>query len=111
MFYRDANDIILGRLKEQGSLFKKESITHRVAFCPRTNVPLVYKAQDSWFIDIQSIKPRLIEKNEEINRYPDHFKHGRFLKSIESAPDRGISRTRYWGTPMPVYVPEVAIQS
>jgi isoleucyl-tRNA synthetase len=51
-------------------LFQKASITHRVAFCPRTGVPLVYKAQDSWFINIQSIKKDLIAANEEINRYP-----------------------------------------
>jgi isoleucyl-tRNA synthetase len=72
-------------------------------------VPLVYKAQDSWFIDIQSIKPRLLSANEQINRYPDHFKYGRFAKNIESAPDWGISRSRYWGTPMPVYVPETEL--
>ncbi|NCQ81898.1 class I tRNA ligase family protein [bacterium] len=66
-----------------------------MAFCPRSGVPLVYKAQDSWFIDIQSLKPKLLEKNKEINRYPEHFKFGRFAKSLESAPDRCISRTRY----------------
>lgn len=70
MFYRDANDAIMDRLKESGHLFAKASITHRVAFCPRTHVPLVYKAQDSWFIAIQNIKDRLLAANEQINWYP-----------------------------------------
>ena len=93
----------MDKLEETGLLFKKESITHRVAFCPRTGVPLVYKAQNSWFIDIQSQKEKLLAENENINRYPGHFKHGRFANTLETAPDRCISRTRYWGTPMPVY--------
>ena len=105
-FYRDANPNVIEKLQVMGRLFAKGSITHRVAFCPRSNTPLVYKAQDSWFINIQKLKPRLIEKNEEINWYPSHFKHGRFLKSLEAAPDWCVSRTRYRGTPMPIYVDE-----
>jgi len=108
LFYRDQNDAIIEELKTKNALFHKWSITHRVAFCPRSGVPLVYKAQDSWFIDIQSLKPKLLEKNKEINRYPEHFKFGRFAKSLESAPDRCISRTRYRWTPMPVWQNEDA---
>lgn len=96
MYYKDAQDDIMKMLTDKGLLFKKESITHRVAFCPRSDVPLIYKAQDSWFIDIQSLKPRLMEANKQINRYPHQDPEtGRFAKSIEAAPDRCISRTRY----------------
>jgi len=104
VFYRDANEPICAELKEKWLLFDKWSITHRVAFCPRSNTPLIFKAQDSRFIDIQQLKPKLLKANEEINRYPAHFKDGRFAKTIEQAPDRCISRTRFWGTPMPIYV-------
>lgn len=102
IYYRDANDLVMEKLKASGLLAKKESITHSVAMCPRTGVPLIYKTQDNWFINIKSIKDKLFKENEKINRVPDHLKNGRFLKSMESAPDRCISRTRYWATPMPV---------
>ncbi len=103
MYYRDANDVIMYKLKEKWLLVKKESITHTVAICPRTQVPLIFKTQDSRFINIQSVKEKLIERCKEINRVPDHLRLWRFLKNIESAPDRCISRTRYRATPMPVW--------
>ncbi len=105
-YYRDVNELAMRDMKANGTLIKKESITHSVAMCPRTWVPLIYKAQDARFVNIQAIKWLLAENNEKIFRLPEHLKHGRFLKSMESAPDRNISRTRFWATPMPVWKAE-----
>lgn len=104
LHYQEANKVNIERMKENGTLFKNESITHRVPFCPRSGTPLVQKAQSSWFIDIQSQKEKLLEANKKINWFPEHLKFGRFAKGIESAPDWCISRTRFWWAPMPVWV-------
>ncbi|MDP3957015.1 MAG: isoleucine--tRNA ligase [bacterium] len=98
-----ANEKVIGHLESEGRVFRKENITHSYPHCYRCNTKLIYKAQDAWFINIEKLRPELLALNEEIDWQPEHLKHGRFGKGLETAPDWNISRSRYWGTVMPVW--------
>ena len=97
------NKFIAKCLEEKGVIWKIEYIKHEYPFNPRSKQRIMYRAIPSWFFDIQGSKPLMLEKNEDINWFPEHLKHGRFAKNIEQAPDWNLSRDRFWATAMPVW--------
>jgi isoleucyl-tRNA synthetase len=99
----EANFKILKHIADQGFVFKKENVTHSYPFCYRCQTKLIYKAQPAWFIKVSDLKEKLLAENEKINWHPAHLKEGRFKNGLETAPDWNVSRSRFWGTPMPIW--------
>ncbi|MFF2677116.1 isoleucine--tRNA ligase [Arthrobacter koreensis] len=100
----DANKPITRELKSEGRLLRQASYEHSYPHCWRCRNPLIYKAVSSWFVEVTKIKDRMIELNQDINWIPENVKDGQFGKWLENARDWSISRNRYWGSPIPVWV-------
>ncbi len=100
------NKFIAKCLEEKGIVYKIEYIQHEYPFNPRSKERIMYRAFPSWFFDIDGQKQLMLEENENINWFPGHLKHGRFMKNVEQAPDWNLSRDRFWATAMPVWKSE-----